>query len=245
MASNSIVIIPARGGSKRFPRKNIASLAGKPLISYSITASLAASRVNGVFVTTDDEEIASIAKTCGAEVPFLRPAELAGDHVPADEAVAHMIRVLNKDHGMQPDNIVLIQATSPFVTAAHIDAAIAKLDSEPKLDSVTTMSTVDHRHHPYNLAFVEDNERWEFCFPEERSAARSRQAKPVVLKFCNLFAARKQTFLTHGRFGPTKGAVLVDELYSWDIDYEWQLMMAELMIEKGVINPGNGSLDPS
>lgn len=236
MTSDSIVIIPARGGSKRFPRKNIAPLAGKPLISYAIAASKAAARINGVYVTTDDEEIASIAQKWGAEVPCLRPAELAGDQVTADEAIKHMIRVLDTDHGIRPGIVVLIQATSPFVTPEQIDMVVAKFDELPELDSVSTMSQLDHRHHPYNLSLAGDDGTWEFLYPEKRAGALSRQAKPVALKFCNMFAARTETFLTSGRFGKRKGAVIVDELFGWDIDFEWQLVVAEHMMEKNIIN---------
>jgi len=237
MADRTIVVIPARGRSTRFPRKNIALLAGRPLIDYSIQAALAASTIDGTYVSTDDHEISAIARDCGAEVPFLRPAELAGDRVTADEVVAHMIRGLRDKESKPIANVVLIQPTSPFVKAAHIDAAVQMLNTSPDLQSVTTMSPLDHRHHPYNLSFPTGNCTWEFFFPKERAESISRQSKPAAQKFCNLFAARTECFLTQGRFGTIKGYIELDPVFAWDIDYEWELVLAETLISRGFVDP--------
>lgn len=231
-----VAILPARGGSKRFPRKNIAPLAGRPLLSYGIAAAKHAQSIDAVYVSTEDEEIAEVAKKWGALVPFRRPMELAGDQVTADAAVADLLRRLRDEQGLIIDIVVLIQPTSPFVTAAHIDAAIARLRNEPDLDSVTTMAELDHRHHPYNLAFPVDGGRWEFAFAAERKVARSRQSKPVALKFGNLFAARNETMLNEGRFGKVKGSVLIDPIYAWDVDYQWELHAAEALLAGGFVS---------
>lgn len=232
----AIVVVPARGGSKRFPRKNIASLAGRPLLAYSIAAAQQARTIDNVYVSTEDDEIAEIAKSYGAQVPFRRPERLAGDQVPADAAVADCVRRLQGEYSLDIDIVVLIQPTSPFVTAAHIDSAVDLLRAEPELDSVTTMAELDHRHHPYNLGFMKKKRRWEFFFEEERNEARSRQSKPSALKFGNLFAARCETMLSVGRFGRVKGAVLIDPIYSWDIDHQWQLHVAESLLTNGLVN---------
>jgi N-acylneuraminate cytidylyltransferase len=232
----AIAVIPARGGSKRFPRKNIAPLAGRPLLSYSIEAARRAATVDGVYVSTEDDEITEIAERYGASVPYRRPDSLAGDHVTADDVVAHMVRFLQEQRQLDIAIVVLIQPTSPFVTAAHIDAAVDKLRSEADLDSVTTMTQVDHRWHPYNLSFVGDDGRWEFLFAEARAKARTRHAKPRAQSFGNLFAATTDTMLREGRFGRTKGAVLIDPLYAWDIDHAWELEVAEFMLERGMVD---------
>lgn len=226
----AVVVLPARGGSKRFPRKNIAPLAGRPLIAHPIAAARQARTIDAVYVSTEDDEIAAVAQAWGASVPFPRPPELAGDQVTADAAVADMLRRLRDQQGLVIDIVVLIQPTSPFITAAHIDAAVTRLREEPELDSVTTMTELDHRHHPFNLAYPEARGRWEFISAAERKAARTRQSKPVALKFGNLFAARGETMLSEGRFGKVKGSVLIDPIYSWDIDYAWELHAAETLI---------------
>ena len=164
----AIVVVPARGGSRRFPRKNIALLAGRPLLAYSILAAQQARSIDDVYVSTEDDEIAEVAKHYGAQVPFRRPVKLAGDQVPADAAVADLVRRLQGEHSLGIDIVVLIQPTSPFVTAAHIDSVVDLLRAEPELDSVATMAELDHRHHPYNLSFIKVDNRWEFLFEEER-----------------------------------------------------------------------------
>jgi CMP-N,N'-diacetyllegionaminic acid synthase len=235
-AGLAVVVLPARGGSKRFPRKNIAPLAGRPLLAYPIAAARQAQTIDAVYVSTEDDEIAAIAEQWGATVPFRRPIELAGDQVPADAAVADLLCRLRDQQGLVIDIVVLIQPTSPFVTAAHIDAAVERLRNEPELDSVTTMAELDHRHHPYNLAFPGRDGRWEFIFADERREARSRQSKPAALKFGNLFAARFETMLNEGRFGNVKGSVLIDPIYSWDVDYLWELHAAEALLARGFVS---------
>ena len=235
-SGKAIVIIPARGGSKRFPRKNIAMLAGKPLIYYSITAALESTYIDSVYVSTEDDEIAQTAIDCGAQVPFLRPVEMAGDNIPADIAVSDHVRRLQSEYDMDIDIIVLIQPTSPFVTSEHIDAAVKLLRRDSELESVTTMAELDHRHHPYNLSFKGEDDRWNFIFEEERKVAKARQEKPIAMKFGNLFAARTKTMLEKGRFGDIKGAIMIDSIYSWDIDHEWELDIAENLIDTGKVN---------
>lgn len=232
----AVVILPARGGSKRFPRKNIAPLAGRPLLAHPLAAAKKTRTISEVYVSTEDEEIARVAREWGASVPFLRPAELAGDSIPADAAVGDMVSRLIQENGIAIDIVVLIQPTSPFVLAEHIDAAVERLRNEPELDSVTTMTILDHRHHPYNLAFPHEGGRWEFIFAKERMASQNRQSKPPALKFGNLFAARCETFLRSGRFGEVKGSVLIDPIYAWDIDYQWEMHVAEALMADGLVN---------
>lgn len=113
-------LIPARGGSKGIPRKNVLPIAGRPLIAWTIAAARAASAIDRVVVTTDDAEIAAVAAEHGAEVPFLRPAELARDETPGIDPVLHALDMLP---GV--DTLVLLQPTSPLRTADDIDAAAA------------------------------------------------------------------------------------------------------------------------
>jgi len=163
-----VVVIPARGGSKRFPRKNIALLSGHPLLAYSICAAQQAQTVDAVYVSTEDEEIAEVAKIYGADVPFLRDIELAGDTITADEAVSDMVQRIVTDQNVVIDIVVLIQPTSPFVTSEQLDATVSMLRNKQELDSVTTMCELDHRHHPYNLSFSGDDNCWDFIFKNER-----------------------------------------------------------------------------
>jgi CMP-N-acetylneuraminic acid synthetase len=116
-------LIPARGGSKRIPDKNIRPLNGKPLIQYTIEAALGCGRLWKVIVSTDDERIAKISKSCGAEVPFMRPSELATDEATTSSVVRHAIEHYGT-RGEMPDGIVLLQPTSPLRTSRDITGAI-------------------------------------------------------------------------------------------------------------------------
>jgi N-acylneuraminate cytidylyltransferase len=123
-----IAIIPARGGSKRILRKNIKNFCGKPMIAWSIEAAKASRLFHRIIVSTDDAEIADVAKRWDAEVPFMRPAELSDDHTGTTAVIAHAIRWLH-DHGEKPSAVCCIYATAPFVRAGDIQIALAKLES--------------------------------------------------------------------------------------------------------------------
>ena len=137
-----VAIIPARGGSKRLPRKNILDLAGKPLIAWTIEAGLKSKYVDRVIVSTDDEEIAEISKKYGADVPFIRPKELASDTSSIINVVRHAIQLL-RENGDDFEYILLLQPTSPLRTEDHINQAIQLL-IEKKADGVVSIVKVDH-----------------------------------------------------------------------------------------------------
>jgi N-acylneuraminate cytidylyltransferase len=137
--TETLALIPARGGSKSIPRKNIRPFAGHPLIAYSIAAGLAAELVSRVVVSTDDEEIAAIARRYGAEAPFLRPAELAQDHTADLPVFQHALEWLGEHEGYQPEIVVQLRPTSPFRRVAHIEQAVYRLLERPEADSVRTM----------------------------------------------------------------------------------------------------------
>jgi len=134
-----LVIIPARGGSKSIPRKNIRSFAGHPLIAFSIAAGLAAQTVTRVIVSTDDEEIAGIARRYGAEVPFLRPHELSGDQTPDLPVFQHALQWLDEYEDYRPEIVVQLRPTSPFRRVYHIDQAVYQLLERPEADSIRTV----------------------------------------------------------------------------------------------------------
>lgn len=155
-----LAIIPARGGSKRIPRKNIKPFCGKPMIAWSIEAALASGSFDRIIVSTDDAEIAAVARTHGAEVPFTRPSELSDDHTGTIPVIAHAIDWMNQHHG-PIDLACCIYATAPFVTAADIQRGLHTLleaDSDYAF-SVTSYAfpiqrairiTADHRVEMFN-----------------------------------------------------------------------------------------------
>ena len=123
-----LCVIPARGGSKRIPRKNIKEFCGKPMISYSISAAVDSGLFDKVVVSTDDEEIASVAKRYGAEVPFMRPAQLADDYAGTTAVVAHAIE-WQHSHGEVASKVCCLYATAPFVQATDLQMGFDILES--------------------------------------------------------------------------------------------------------------------
>lgn len=134
-----LALIPARGGSKSIPRKNILPLAGYPLIAYSIAAGIAAETVTRVIVSTDDDEIAAVARDYGAEVPFRRPAEHSQDNTPDLPVFQHALEWLAKHEDYFPDIVVQLRPTSPFRRVAHINGAVYQMMEHPEADAVRTV----------------------------------------------------------------------------------------------------------
>lgn len=122
-----VAVIPARGGSKRIPRKNIRLFAGKPIISYSISAALESGCFDRVIVSTDDPEIASVAREWGAETPFVRPAELSDDHAGTTPVISHAVACL-AEQGVAPTQICCLYATAPFVLRDDLRQGLALLE---------------------------------------------------------------------------------------------------------------------
>jgi N-acylneuraminate cytidylyltransferase len=131
-----LALIPARGGSKSIPRKNIRLFSGHPLIAYSIAAGLAADLVTRVIVSTDDAEIAQVAREYGAETPFLRPAEFSRDDTPDLPVFQHALEWLYVQENYQPEIVVQLRPTSPLRRVWHIDHAVSRLLETPSADSI-------------------------------------------------------------------------------------------------------------
>lgn len=140
-------LIPARGGSRGIPRKNVRLLAGKPLLQYTAEAAMAARRLSRIVVSTDDPRIADVARGCGVEAPFLRPDALAADEAPTLPVVQHALAWLAQ-HGDRFDAVCLLQPTSPFRAAGEIDACIDLLERSGA-DTVMTMTLVPCEYNPH------------------------------------------------------------------------------------------------
>lgn len=125
-----IAIVPARGGSKRLPGKNIKLLGGKPLIAWTIEAAIKSNIFDHVFVSTDSEEIASVSRDYGAKVPFLRPAELSSDTATTNDVVTHLISWFEKEYSQEVSNIAILQPTSPLRNAQHIIEAFEEMKTK-------------------------------------------------------------------------------------------------------------------
>ncbi|MBN8603060.1 MAG: pseudaminic acid cytidylyltransferase [Planctomycetes bacterium] len=158
----NLCVIPARGGSKRIPRKNVKEFYGKPMIAWSIEAALESRVFDRIIVSTDDAEIAEVAKNFGAEVPFWRPAELSGDYAGTIPVIAHAIERMAQE-GTQAENVCCVYATAPFIQSSDIRSALEKLHSTGT-DYVFTVTSFPF---PIQRAVrIDSSDRVSMFFPE-------------------------------------------------------------------------------
>ena len=170
-----VALIPARGGSKAIPRKNLVRIAGRPLIAYAIEAARKATSVDRVIVSTDDNEIADLALKLGAEVPFLRPAELADDAAPMLGVMRHALEWMEAD-GMFVEALVLLQPTSPLRASRHVEEAIALFRSA-HASSVVSVVEVPHQFNPVSIMKLSAQGTLAPFF-EDQAVVSRRQEKP-------------------------------------------------------------------
>lgn len=151
MSLRLLAIVPARGGSKGVPRKNIRLLAGRPLLAWTIDAAHRSGVVDRVVVSTDDAEIAEVARAEGAEVPFMRPAALARDDTPTLPVLQDVVRRLADSEGYRPDAVLTLQPTAPLRRPAHIAEALALFAADPRADSLVSCIRVPHIFTPRSV----------------------------------------------------------------------------------------------
>ncbi len=214
-----LALIPARGGSKGLPGKNIRPFLGRPLLAWSAEAGLASSLVGRVVVSTDSEEIAAVARDAGAEVPFLRPADLAGDLVRDLPVFEHALAWLREHDGYEPDLVVQLRPTSPLRPLGIIDLAIEQLLARPDADSIRAVCPT--LHPPYKMWRIEADTLVPLLdsgVPEQHDAPR--QALPATyLQSGLLDVVRTATITELGSMSGRRIVPLVlDATYDVDID---------------------------
>lgn len=221
-----VAIIPARGGSKRIPRKNIRPFAGKPMLAWSIEAALAAGVFDRVLVTTDDSEIADCARAWGADVPFVRPAELADDYADTRSVVAHAIEWLSSN-GAAPETACCIYATAPFVQPEDIRHALERLLSGPwrYVLSATGFAA------PVFRSFVDEGPAGlRMLFPEFESK-RSQDLPEVLHDAAQFYWGRAHAWLQAAPiFAAGTSAYRIPRWRSQDIDTEEDWAQAEALM---------------
>jgi len=150
-----LAIVPARGGSKGIPRKNLVTLLGRPLLWWSVRAGLDAETVTRTIVSTDDDEIAEAGVAAGAEVPFLRPAELAGDTVLDLPVFEHALRTLAETEDYRPDLVVHLRPTSPLRPPGLVDDGVRRLAADPAADALRAVTPP--ANNPYKMWRIVDD----------------------------------------------------------------------------------------
>lgn len=221
---NVLGVIPARGGSKGIPDKNLALVAGRPLLAYTADAAKASKKLTRTIVSTDDERIAECAKSLGLEVPFMRPAALAADEAPMLPVLQHALTAM-RAQGFAADVLVLLQPTSPLRRAEHIDAAVDWLQ-RTRGDSVVSVVEVPHQFNPTSVMRLDEGLLKPFL---DRPTATRRQDKP------RLYARNGPAVLAvHARvieggslYGNETWPLLMTAEESLDVDTPWDLKLIE------------------
>lgn len=222
----TVAIIPARGGSKRIPRKNLFLLAGQPLISYTIQHARTAVGIDRVIVSTDDSEIATVSERYGAEV-VRRPKELAGDSATSESAIIHALQYLEDRDNYRPEIVVFLQCTSPIRDIDDIDNALAKFKTDD-LDSLFSVS----RYRKYiwtlrdkkmvSINFDYQLERW---LEQEFPVQYEENGSIFVIK-------RDVLFRDKYRFGGKLGIYEMNYIKSFQVDTEDDLSICEYLLQK-------------
>jgi CMP-N,N'-diacetyllegionaminic acid synthase len=224
--------VPARGGSKTVPLKNLKFLGGYALIEYSIRAAKGSQSVSRYFVSTECDKIRAVAVSSGAEVDT-RPEHLVGDTVGVDNVLMDFLK-RQQNQGPLPEYLALLQPTSPFVSVATVDKCMEVLATNQEMDSVQSVCPVTHHNHAINQRLVE-NGRISFVFPELRSDARRKQDKKPHFALGNFIGLRVERFLKNGKVFGDKSIVgdVVNRYESIDIDTLEDFEQAEIYIQAG------------
>ena len=221
-----LCVIPARGGSKRIPRKNIKYFCGKPIIAYSIEVALQSQCFYKVIVSTDDEEIARIAISYGAEAPFIRPKELSDDFIGTGEVAAHAVKWL-KEQGQEFDYLCTIYATAPLLQSKYL------LDGHEKIKNSEAINVFSATPMPFPIqrAFkVNKNGRCEMFTPEH-FMTRSQDLEPAYQDAAQFYWTNLHKESESVAFGKDSSPVILPRYLVQDIDTEEDWVRAEYMYQ--------------
>lgn len=218
MSEKILGIITARGGSKSVPRKSVLEAGGKPLIAWTIQAAKRSKSLDRLLVSTDDDEIAEVSRKFGAEVPFMRPAELARDDSPHMDVLLHALSWLEKNDNYVPDFIILLQPTSPLRMAEDIDAAV-KTMRDKNADAAQSV-------------YLDSNHAWDEFVKGSRGYVRRQDVKGRYVLNGAVYVIRRSVLLKEKTLFPDNSTPYVmPPDRSLDVDTPWDMHVARLLLE--------------
>ena len=227
-------LIPARGGSKSIPLKNMANLNGRPLISYAISTAKDAPSISKIVCSTDSEKISLYCESQGVDI-LSRPSSLSGDSVPTVDVVIHFLNHFKNKCNKLPEFIALMEPTSPFVQVEHIEECFQLINKDKSATSVQTVTKPPPNHHAYNQRAIKDGISV-FLFPDERRYSFNKQTKPKHYVHGNVRIFRTSSLLDSGDlFGEKSLAVVIPRKFSLDADSYEDFELAEMYIKSGLI----------
>ena len=232
-----LAIIPARGGSKGLPGKNLRPLAGLPLIAHSVRLAQLCPEIDRCIVSTDSEEIAAVARLHGAAVPFLRPAELATDETPMWPVLQHALREMEKAGQQQFGSVLLLQPTAPCRLPEDVTRASAMLEGDSTAAGVVAVS--EPEFNPRWVCVEERGGYMKWLFRKTETYGRRQDVPPVYRINGLLYLWRRDHVLnasTPQYDEEPHRMLIVPEVRAGDVDTERDLLMIELMIREGLIH---------
>lgn len=234
MKKNVVAVIPARGGSKRVPFKNIRKIAGKPLIAYTIEAAKKAKTLDRIIVSTDSKRIAELAKKYGAEVPFLRPKNLATDNAHTSDVIKHAVEYLERKERYPVHTVVTLQPTSPFRRAEDIDRCVKKL---LKTDCDVVVTLREARSHPlWTRKLKGDISVPFFKTKKDYTLLESQQLPKAYENDGSIYATKKESLFRYNNiFGKDLRGIVVNDLSSFDVDSLLDFFIAEEILKKKLV----------
>jgi CMP-N-acetylneuraminic acid synthetase len=231
-----LAVIPARGGSKGVPRKNIRQLYGKPLIQYIFESAEKSKYINRLILSTEDNEITDVARSIGIEVPFMRPHELATDNASSISVIKHALKYFD-DTGVRFDGVISLQSTNPFTTTETINKAI-ELWLETGCDSVTTISEVTQGHPYITKRLKPGNIIESFCIIPDGVVISRRQDREKAYYMTGAIYMRSRQLIEaeniDGHYlGRDSRAVVVDGIEAQDINNQFDFEFVEWLMNTG------------
>lgn len=232
----NVVLIPARGGSKRLPGKNIKELNGKPLIAYTIEVCLRTIDLDRIIVSTDDDEIAAIAKGYGVEVPFIRPDYLSVDNIGDRDVMLHLIDWLKNNENYEFDNLIYLRPTTPFKTPEMICEGLAML-KDSKYSAIRSVTESKGVFHPYWMFKNENDTLKPFVEGISLEDYYQSQLLPECLRLNGVVdITRVETIINNKNlYGDAIGFMKIEEERAIDIDTDFEFQMCDFFIKKGIL----------
>ena len=228
-----LTIIPARGGSKGIPNKNIRNLCGKPLIVWTIGEAKKSKYIDNIIVSTDSQEIAEVSQQYGADVPFTRPTELADDKTPTNEVIIHAIKWLETNKNIKYDIIILLQPTSPLRKVSHIDAAIQRFLANPYAKSLIAIKEVEE--NPYWMKLIDDDGYLKNYISQRNNITRRQNLPNTYILNGAIYIMRAFDFLNYKSFDVDNTIpFIMDAKSSIDIDTEIDFKLAEVLLNRNL-----------
>jgi CMP-N-acetylneuraminic acid synthetase len=235
-----LAVVPARGGSKGVPRKNLREVAGKPLIAWTLECARAVRPpFHRLLVSTDDAEIAAVARRWGVDVPFLRPAELAGDRVPMVPVLQHAVRWAEAADGVRMDWVCLLQPTDPLRLPEDVEGALALAEAGGS-DSVISVVQV-FAVHPVLMKRIEGGRLLPFCVEEREGTRRQDLAPPAYMRNGAVYLTRRDVLVERGSiWGDVIRPHVMPEARSVAVDSELDLRLVDLLLRERAAGPTPG-----